>query len=108
MSEDDLPIEVNRYDLSERLEVEAKKLQGKKSAHFIDDKSLCSTCKGAQIIRQASKNTRTIYCSDLGRFVPLDISECNSYQSATTLSLNQMTAIAYMIDNRAERKGGYL
>jgi hypothetical protein len=53
------------------------------------------TCTAAAIAP-----TRSIYCHDLGKYVPPDIVECNQFAAATTLSLRQMRQIALPVDPR--------
>lgn len=99
---------LNRYELTERLQEEAKKLEGIRRQQFVDQPSICSHCKYAQITRQASKNYRTIRCSVYGRNMPEDIIECNEYASYMDLSLSQMAEIATLIDPRKNLERGYL
>lgn len=102
------PSTVDRYQLGERLEAETKKLTGVVRQHFVDQRSLCSSCKHSTIRRQHSKNTRHIYCNSLGEVVPEDISECTIYAAVGSLSLSQMADIATLIDDRPDRYRGYL
>lgn len=96
-----------RYELADRLEAQVRKLQSRMRGHFTDTLSICTSCKYAHIMRQASKNARVIQCSMAGRQVPEDITECNSYQSVTELSLTQMAEIAVLI-TPSSTDGGYL
>jgi hypothetical protein len=98
----------NRYELSERLRAETKLLEGVRQDHFVDQRSLCGTCKYAAIVRQASRNTRVMFCGHFGKVMPEDISECSVYQAINSLSLNQMVEIATIIDDRPDRYRGYL
>lgn len=102
------PSLVDRYQLGERLEAESKKLQGVAREHFVDQRSLCSSCKHSTITRQHSRNARRIYCNDFGKVMPEDISECTAYQAFGSLSLSQMADIATLIDDRPDRYRGYL
>lgn len=104
----DRPSSVDRYELADRLEVAAKKLDGQRLSHFVDTRSLCLSCREAIITRLASRNNRQIRCGALGRVVPDNIVECTAYRNITQLSLSQMVEIAYLIDNRKDRQGGYL
>lgn len=100
----------DRYNLGEQLEQQVRPLAGirkRRSLEFVNDKSICMTCSNAAIYRRGSKNTHSIRCSRLGD-VPNDIEECNSYQSITELSLDQMVQIATLLDQRDLLKGGYL
>lgn len=108
-TETQAPATESRYDLADRLERVASKLQGLRQDQFIDDKSVCNTCKHSQIVRRHNRNERVIWCHQLSKNVPLDLSECSSYQNLTELSLGQMADIAWLIDNRSDKKvGGYL
>lgn len=102
------PQSVDRYELGERLEVETKRLQGVMRGHFVDQRSLCTTCKYASIKRQASRNVRVIRCSVIGQIMPEDIAECTDYAAFGSLSLSQMANIATLIDDRPDRYKGYL
>lgn len=104
----DKPEGVDRYRLADRLETETKRLQGVMRGHFTDQRSLCGSCKYASIKRQASRNARTIYCNDIGTFMPDDIAECTDYAAFGSLSLSQMADIATLIDDRPDRYKGYL
>lgn len=97
----------DRYLMIGRLEIQNQKLQSRMKGHFVDDKSICSTCDRAHITRQASENRRRIYCTRLETVMPDDIAECNKYLGITELSLSQMGEIAMMIDPR-DHSGGYI
>jgi len=98
----------DRYRLGERLEAENKRLTGVAREHFVDQKSLCSSCKWASIRRQYSRNARIIFCSNFTQLMPEDIKECTAYQAFGSLSLGQMADIATLIDDRKDRNQGYL
>jgi len=97
-----------RYRLGERLEAENKRLTGVAREHFVDQRSLCSSCKWASIRRQASKNARIIFCSNFAQLMPEDIKECTAYAAFGSLSLGQMADIATLIDDRPDKYQGYL
>ncbi len=107
---DESPARLSRYDLADRLEIQAKKLEGvkKKKIHFVDDESICVSCKWAHITRSGSQNNRNIYCSQIGHAVAGDITECSDYRNMTQLSLAQMSELAVLIDPRGKPEGGYL
>lgn len=96
--------EDQRWTLGQNLERDTKKLQARMQGHFVDDHSICSSCKNATITRQASKNSRSITCAMLGK-VPLDITECSDYAAIGSLSLTQMSEIAILIDSKEKRVG---
>jgi hypothetical protein len=96
------------YKLTERLQEAAKQLEGIRADHFVDQRSLCTACKYAVIMRQASQNARKIHCSIFSKWMPEDITQCSAYQSINTLSLSQMADIAVLINDRADRHQGYL
>src|SRR5437899_11843231 len=75
--------------LIDRLEKEADRIAGKRRLNFVDTKSLCTSCDHAGIVRQESKNHRTILCFAIyqGNPAPDDIMECSSYKALTGLSL---------------------
>ena len=102
------PTADDRYRLGERLEVESKRLTGVAREHFIDQKSLCSSCKWASIRRQHSRNARLIFCVNFSQIMPEDIKECTAYTAFGSLSLGQMAEIATLIDDRKDRNQGYL
>lgn len=90
------------------LEDQGKKYTGQRLDSWQDGKGVCSSCRNAMIIRQSSKNQRTIHCSEINAEVPDDISECNSYKNFTQLTLGQMAEIATLIDPRPDGYKGYL
>lgn len=96
------------YDAIDRLETISKRLEGIQRTNWVDSKGICSSCSRAFITRQASRNTRVVYCKEMGHQVPEDISECNMYRNLTTLSLGQMADIATLIDPRPDKYKGYL
>lgn len=98
----------DRYQLGERLEAENKRLTGVIRDHFVDQRSLCSSCKHATILRQHSRNARVIHCQNFDKRVPEDIAECTAYLAFGSLSLSQMADIATLIDDRPDRYRGYL
>lgn len=106
--ESNAPTRVDRYQLGERLEAESKKMTGVVREHFVDQRSLCTSCKHSAITRQHSKNARRIYCNDFGKVMPEDIAECTAYAAFGSLSLSQMADIATLIDDRPDRYRGYL
>lgn len=99
---------IDRFKLQTRLEVETKKVQGINRESFIDQRSLCSSCKTSSIFRRSSKNTRTLYCDAYSKNMPEDITECSAYAKVGSLSLGQMCDIAYLISDRSGRHQGYL
>ena len=100
--------ESDRDRLTTRLEKQASRLEGQRRESFVDNKSLCTSCKCATITRIASKNNHRIKCGDMNEDVPDNITECSAYQSILTLSLSQMVEMATLIDNRSERPSGYM
>lgn len=102
------PTSRDRERLGERLEAENKRMAGVNREHFVDQKSLCTSCKWASITRQASKNARVIHCNQYSRNMPEDILECTDYAAFGSLSLSQMADIATLIDDRPDRYRGYL
>lgn len=102
----EVPVE-GRWELAERLERQAAQLTGVRKDGWVDDRSVCSSCRHAHITRRGSANHRVIVCRQLGRPVPHDLSECNSYQNVTELTLQQMSDIAVLIDPRDLLKEGY-
>ncbi len=106
----DVPTTENRHILAEQLERAAGNLSGKqqrRALQFVDDKTICGTCKSAHLMRRSSQNTLTIYCCYLGGYVPHDLTECSKYRSITDLSLDQMTDIAVLLDQRDLLKDSY-
>ena len=95
------------YRQIESLEEHGKKFAGIRQQSWVDDRSICVSCKYSQIVRRRGKNTRAIYCNDIGKWVPGDIEECSSHQGFTQLSVNQMSAIATLIGGLPERKVGF-
>ena len=98
----------SRYELGERLAGEAQKLEGVRRDSWVDQPSLCNSCKHAMILRQASKNSRLVRCEVWSQIMPEDISECTSHAKVGSLSLHQMAEIATIIDDRPDRYRGYL
>ena len=95
------------YTQIEALEAQGKKYTGNQQEHWVDNKSKCTTCRWAHIVRRSSRNTRTIYCNSISKFMPEDIADCNEYQKFTDLSLNQMGQMATLIGGLPERKVGF-
>lgn len=102
------PSEDERYRLGQRLEAETKRITGVAREHFVDQRSLCGSCKHATIRRQGSRNTRVIWCTSFSQQVAEDIMECTEYAAFGSLSLSQMADIATIIDDRPDRYQGYL
>ena len=96
------------YSQIEILEDQGKKYTGKRLDTWQDGKGICASCKRSVVMRRSSKNERVIFCNELQAHVADDISECNSYQNFTQLSLAQMAEIATLIDPRPYRYKGYL
>jgi len=97
----------DREKLANRIEKAARHLEGVNRESFIDDASLCTSCKWAMITRRASQNNRLIQCRDLGQYVPGDIIECNAYSGVASLSLGQMAEIAVIIDISEPKRVGF-
>lgn len=95
------------YTQIEVIENEGKKLTGTHVEKWVDNKSLCSTCQHAHIMRRTSTNSRAVKCQEIGSFVPEDIKECNSYLNFTQLSLSQMAQLATLVGGLPERKVGF-
>jgi hypothetical protein len=98
----------DRERLGDRLEAENKRMVGVQREHFVDQRSLCTSCKYASIMRQSSKNARNIYCNQYSKLMPEDVAECTDYAAFGSLSLSQMADIATLIDDRPDRYRGYL
>ena len=96
------------YTQIEVLENEGRKYTGNHQETWVDTKSKCTSCRWAQIMRRGSQNRRTIYCNNIGKFIPEDIQECNEYGRFTDLSLNQMGQMATLIGGIPERKVGFV
>lgn len=96
------------YTQIEYLENAGRKYTGNHQEHWVDSKSLCTSCRSAHITRRHSQNKRMVYCNRLERVVPEDISECNEYCLFTQMSLHQMGEMAILIDARPDRYKGYL
>lgn len=108
MSDNERP-ERDVEKLTTRIEKAATKLTGTVRANFVDDRSLCGTCKHATIVRRHSKNNRDIRCAIMDyALVPEDIVECSDYENIKTLSLTQMAEIAVLVDPRGKLETGYL
>ncbi len=70
--------------------------------------SLCRGCKHAHLYRRRDCADPSVYCHELGRYVPPDIVECSQYSAVAALSLPQMQKIALPIDPRPGiSDGGY-
>jgi len=107
MADDEKPKKFH-YTEIEALEAQGKKYTGNQREHWVDNKSICTSCRWAHITRRKSRNIRQIYCNSISKFIPEDISECNEYQKFTELSLEQMAGIAVRIDPRPDGYKGYL
>ena len=94
-----------RYRLGNQLDRQTVKLQSRLRGHFVDDATICTSCKHATIFRQKSQNNRQVYCGMLSRYMPTDIDECNEYRTVNDLSLSQMADIAVLIDMNDKKVG---
>ena len=61
---------------------------------------ICTGCSHSHVYRRRDRPDASIYCHDLGQYVPPDIVECNQFIAVTTLSLGQMRQIALRVDPR--------
>ncbi len=107
---DERPVDIKpalHYEQVEILEKEGKKYTGNHQERWVDNKSICTSCQNAHIMRRGSQNRRSIYCNGLAKFVPEDINECNEYRKFTELSLSQMANIATLVGGLPERKVGF-
>ena len=95
------------YELTEQLERAAKGIDGVRREQFVDERSLCGSCRWARITRRRSQNNRVVYCGQITEIVPEDIVECSDYRSHTSLSLEQMAGLATLIDPRDHLRNGY-
>lgn len=95
------------YHEIESLDEQGKKFSGVRQQSWVDDKSICTSCKYSHIVRRAGKNTQAVYCTDVGQWVPGDISECSSHKGFTELTISQMSSIATLIGGLPERKVGF-
>ncbi len=101
------PVVSEKWELQQRLERIAEPLTGKRKIQFVDDHSICISCRHSIITRRGSQNHRSIRCQMLGP-VPHDLTECSSYLGINELSLGQMVEMAMIIDPRDFMKSGYL
>ena len=95
------------YRQIESLEKQGKKLTGTKTSYWTDERTICTTCQYAHIIRRFNKNNRTVRCTVDGQYKTEDIAECSEYSSLTELSLGQMASMATLIGGLPERKVGF-
>lgn len=93
------------YTQFEVLESQGKHYTGNNREQWVDSKSLCTTCKWAHIVRRSSSNTRSIFCGSLTRWVPEDIGECSEFHTFTQMTLQQMGAIATVIELNEKKVG---
>ncbi len=100
-----MPKPENRYELADNLERDATKLQSRLRGHFVDDHSLCVSCRWGHVYRQSSKNRRNVYCTTLSKYMPDDVSECSEYQTINQLTLHQMAEIATLIEVNEKKVG---
>ena len=105
MADDDKPR--LDYEQRESLEEQGKKFSGIRQSSWVDDKSICTTCKYSHIVRRTGKNIQSVYCTDVSQWVPGDIAECSSHKGFTELSINQMSGIATLIGGFPERNVGF-
>ena len=82
-------------------------LTGQRRESFVDQTSLCTSCKWSSSRRRSGQNTRQLECSIFRGPCPEDINECSEYATITSLSLNQMAEIATLIGGSADRKVGF-
>ena len=61
---------------------------------------LCAGCKHSHVHRRRSSPDPSVYCHELGKYVPPDIVECSQFSPVAALSLHQMQKIALPIDPR--------
>ena len=61
---------------------------------------LCAGCRSGMVFRRKEQNHSTVWCSWIGRSVPLDIVECSGFLSKKSLTLNEMGEIALPVDGR--------
>jgi len=64
-------------------------------------RSLCGGCKHAHLYRRRDRADVSVYCHELGHYVPPDIVECSQFSAVAALSLHQMQKIALPVDPRA-------
>lgn len=86
-----------RWERVEELEIRARGLE-KESAGLGD--SLCSKCTRASIFRRKEQSTVNIYCHDIEKIVPSDISECSRFEAQNAMTLQDMERLAHIIDAR--------
>lgn len=101
------PVASEKYEMQQRLERIAEPLTGNRKIQFMDEASICISCRHSMVMRRGSQNNRTIRCQMLGP-VPHDLTECSSYLGINDLSLGQMVEMAMIIDPRDFTKSGYL
>ena len=101
------------YRETELLEKEADKFKhnlargtGEQGTKF---SGLCFHCKNHFAYRTFTMNEPRVFCSAAPKAMemPLNVAECSDYQKVASLSLGQMTQIAYPIDPRDRLKDGY-
>ncbi len=105
----DPPEDSAREKIARQISTTARQqhLSGQRRESFVDDVSLCTSCKWSQSRRRHGSNTRRIECSIFSGPCPEDIQECTEYAVITSLTLNQMAEIAIIIDNGPIKRVGF-
>ena len=101
------------YREAERLEKEAEKfkinLARGGSEQGTKFPGICFHCKNHFAYRTTTMNDPRIFChaSPKAMEMPLNVVECSDYQKVASLSLGQMTQIAWTVEYRDYLKDGY-
>jgi hypothetical protein len=103
------PARFNKYAEEQELERLALPLKGATATPKPKGDSLCYRCKHSMIYRRSSSFDYVIRCEALPGTpqMPHDIIECSEYRTVTSLSLADMSEMAYRVDDREEPKGPY-
>jgi hypothetical protein len=91
-----------REEIDEKAAALARRFKGERP------RSLCGTCRSAHITKQGNHNDFVIDCLQLGRPVPLNITECNKYVNESKLTVMELAKIARVIDEKGDSTGFYI
>ena len=74
-----------------------------------DRQNLCTTCRNATVVKGPADSQQTIFCQQMGRFIPIKVAECNRYLDATAMTVYEMEQIAWlMLTKKAGRQIGFV
>ncbi len=71
-------------------------------------RSLCQSCRQGTVLRSGYDNKETIYCSQIGEFINIKVTECNRYDDKAKPTIYDMKDAAWILYTKNAKQIGFM